>query len=181
MELRNALPEDFDFILKLTRQNMEKIVTREWNADWEKNIEPNFVNMWKTQGKKKIIEVDNRPVGYFWFEQLPEPKEIFINSIQIVEQSQRKGLGTEVVNWLLKEARNRNLEFVRCVVQKNNVHARKFFAKNKFEFIEETESGILVERRVDVKWFSSTYSLPCLPSQSRHQLRFDQPSEPNQN
>jgi hypothetical protein len=33
-------------------------------------------------GEKKIIEVDNRRVGYFWFEQHPEKKEIFINSIQ---------------------------------------------------------------------------------------------------
>ncbi|MCK4397793.1 MAG: GNAT family N-acetyltransferase [Methanophagales archaeon] len=100
------------------------------------------------QGEKKIIEVGNCRVGYFWFEQHPEKKEIFINSIQIDEQIQRKGLGTEVINWLLKEAMNRNLEFVRCVVQKNNVHARKFFEKNKFEFFEETESGILVERRI---------------------------------
>ena len=148
MKISNALPKDFDFILKLTRQNMEKIVTEEWNADWEKDVEPNFVNLWKSQGEKKIIEVDNRNVGYFWFEQLPEPKEIFINSIQIVEQFQRNGLGTEVINWLLKEARNRNLEFVRCVVQKNNVHAKKFFEKNKFESVEETKSGMLVERKV---------------------------------
>ena len=148
METRNALPEDFNFILKLTRQNMEKIVVEEWNANWEKDVEPNFVNMWKAQGEKKIIEVDNRSVGYFWFEQHPEPKEIFINSIQIDEQFPRKGLGTEVINWLLEEASNRNLEFVRAVVQKNNVHARQFFAKNKFEFVEETESGMLVERKV---------------------------------
>jgi len=148
MELRNALPEDFNFILKLTRRNMEKIVTEEWNADWEKDVEPNFVNLWKSQGEKKIIEVDNRRIGYFWFEQHPEKKEIFINSIQIAEQFQRKGLGTEVINWLLKEARNRNLEFVRCVVQKNNLHASKFFEKNKFEFIEQTKSGLLVERRI---------------------------------
>ena len=82
MKLHEALPKDFDFIFKLTRQNMEKIVTEEWNADWEKDVEPNFVNMWKSQGKKKIIEVDNRPVGYFWFERHPEKEEIFINSIQ---------------------------------------------------------------------------------------------------
>ena len=148
MKIRNALPKDFKFILKLTRWNMEKIVTEEWNADWEKDVEPNFVNMWKSPGKKKIIEVGNCRVGYFWFERHPEKKEIFINSIQIDEQIQRKGLGTEFINWLLKEAMNRNLEFVRCVVQKNNVHARKFFEKNKFEFFEETESGILVERRI---------------------------------
>nr|CBH38914.1 hypothetical protein, acetyltransferase (GNAT) family [uncultured archaeon] len=147
MKLHEALPKDFDFILKLTRQNMEKIVTKEWNADWEKDVEHNFVNMWKSQGEKKIIEVDNRSIGYVWFEQHPEKKEIFINSIQIVEQFQRNGLGTGVINWLLKEAMNRNLDFVRCVVQKNNLHAKKFFEKNKFEFIEETESGILVERK----------------------------------
>ena len=178
METRNALPEDFDFILKLTRQNMERIVTREWNADWEKDVEPNFVNLWKSQGKKKIVEVDNRRVGYFWFEQHPEKKEIFINSIQIDEQSQRKGIGTEVINWLLKEARNRNLEFVRGVVQKNNAHAKEFFDKNKFEFVEETESGILVERRVDLLFLNFTFSLP---PQSWYQLRFDQPPEPHQN
>ena len=148
MKTRNALPEDFDFILKLTRQNMERIVTREWNADWKKDVEPNFVNMWKSAGKKRIIEVGNHRVGYFWFEQHPEKKEIFINSIQIDEQFQKKGLGTGVINWLLEEARNRNLEFVRGVVQKNNVHTRKFFAKNKFEFIKETKSGMLVERRI---------------------------------
>jgi ribosomal protein S18 acetylase RimI-like enzyme len=157
---------------------MERIVAREWNAHWEKDIEPNFVNLWKSQGEKKIVEVDNRNVGYFWFERYPEKKEIFINSIQIVEQFQRKGLGTEIVNWLLKEAMNRNLEFVRGVVQKNNIHARKFFEKNKFEFIEETESGILVERRVDVKWFSSTYSLPSLPLRNLG-INFDLASHPN--
>jgi len=140
--------EDFNFILKLTRGNMEKIVTEEWNADWEKDVEPNFVNLWKSQGEKKIIEVDNRSVGYFWFEQHLEKKEIFINSIQIDEQFQRKGLGTEVINWLLKEVRNHNSEFVRAVVQKNNVHARQFFEKNKFEFVEETKSGILGGRRI---------------------------------
>nr|QNO53701.1 hypothetical protein DJFKIEJF_00065 [Methanosarcinales archaeon ANME-1 ERB6] len=101
MKIRNALPKDFKFILKLTRWNMEKIVTEEWNADWEKDVEPNFVNMWKSPGKKKIIEVGNCRVGYFWFERHPEKKEIFINSIQIEEQFQRKGLGTEVINWLL--------------------------------------------------------------------------------
>ena len=53
MKLHEALPKDFDFILKLTRQNMEKIVTKEWNADWEKDVEHNFVNMWKSQGEKK--------------------------------------------------------------------------------------------------------------------------------
>jgi len=45
MIFRNALPEEFDFILKLTRQNMERIVTEEWNADWERDVEPYFVNV----------------------------------------------------------------------------------------------------------------------------------------
>jgi len=40
VKTRKALPEDIEFILKLTRQNMEKIVTKEWNADWEKDVEP---------------------------------------------------------------------------------------------------------------------------------------------
>jgi hypothetical protein len=31
MKLSEVLPKDFDFILKLTPQNMEKIVTKEWN------------------------------------------------------------------------------------------------------------------------------------------------------
>ena len=82
MKLHEALPKDFDFILKLTRKNMERIVTEEWSADWEKDVEPNFVNMWKSQREKKIIEVGNRRVGYFWFERHPEKKEIFINSMQ---------------------------------------------------------------------------------------------------
>ena len=148
MKIRNALPEDFDFILKLTRRNMERIIIEAWNADWEKDVEPNSVNLWKTEGEKKIIEVDNRCVGYFWFKQHPEEKEIFINSIQIDEQFQRKGLGTEVLNGLYKEARNRNLQFVRCMVQRNNDHASNFFRRNRFRFIEETKSGILIERKL---------------------------------
>jgi ribosomal protein S18 acetylase RimI-like enzyme len=148
METRNALPEDFEFILKLTRQNMERIVTKEWNADWETDVKPTFINACNAQGEKKIIEVDNRNVGYFWFEQHPEKEEIFINSIQIEKQFQRKGLGTEVINWLLKEAMNRNLEFVRGVVQKNNTPAKGFFKKNEFKFIEETKSGIVIERKL---------------------------------
>ena len=34
---------------------MERIVTEEWNADWEKDVEPNFINLWKTQGEKGIV------------------------------------------------------------------------------------------------------------------------------
>ncbi len=83
MKISNAHPEDFDFILKSTRQNIERLVTEEWNADWEKDVEPKIVNLWKTQGEKKVVEVDNRFVGYFWFEQHQEEKEIFINSIHI--------------------------------------------------------------------------------------------------
>jgi hypothetical protein len=37
MKIRKAHPEDFDFILKLTRQNIGRLVTEEWNADWEEN------------------------------------------------------------------------------------------------------------------------------------------------
>ncbi len=25
---------------------MGRLVTEEWNADWEKDVEPNFVNLW---------------------------------------------------------------------------------------------------------------------------------------
>ena len=146
MKIRNALQGDFDFILNLTLQNMERIVTEEWNADWEKDVEPNFVNLWKTEGEKKIIEADNRCVGYFWFEQPQEEKEIFINSIQIVEQFQRKGSGTEVISWLLKGYHN--LDCVRGIVQRNNDHASNFFRRNGFRFIKETESGILIEREL---------------------------------
>ena len=55
MKLHEALPKDSEFILKSTRQNMERIVTEEWNADWEKDVEPNFVNMWKSQGKRRLL------------------------------------------------------------------------------------------------------------------------------
>ena len=55
MKIRSALPEDFEFVLKLTRYNMERIVTKEWNADWEKDVEPNFVNMWKSPGKRRLL------------------------------------------------------------------------------------------------------------------------------
>jgi len=57
MKTRNALPEEFDFILKLTRQNMERIVAEEWNADWERDVEPNFVNMWKSPEEKKFRKI----------------------------------------------------------------------------------------------------------------------------
>lgn len=57
MKIRNAHPGDFDFILKLTRRNMEKIVTEKWNADWEKDVEPNFVILWKTEGEKKFRKI----------------------------------------------------------------------------------------------------------------------------
>jgi len=77
MKLCDAHQKDFDFILKLTRQNMERIVTREWNPNWKKDVEPNSVNLWKSQGEKKRIDVDNRRDGYFWFEQHSEKRKWF--------------------------------------------------------------------------------------------------------
>jgi hypothetical protein len=87
IKTRNVLQEDFEFILKLTRRNMERIVTDEWNADWVKDVEHNFVNAWKMQGEKKIIEEDNHSIGYFWFEQHRSYKNLFQRGFQ---QDQKK-------------------------------------------------------------------------------------------
>jgi len=64
MKNSNAHPEDFAFILKSTRQNMEGLVTEEWNADWEKDVEPKIVNLWKTQGEKKFRKITVMRVNF---------------------------------------------------------------------------------------------------------------------
>jgi len=40
--------------IEINSPEYERIVTEEWNADWEKDVEPNFVNLWKTEGEKKF-------------------------------------------------------------------------------------------------------------------------------
>lgn len=145
IKIRNTLPKDFDFILNLTDYNMREIIFQDWNADWEREVKPNFINAWK-DGEKKVLEKNNILIGYFWFEKHFKKKEIFINSIQITQHCQRKGIGNRILQWLIKEAENDDLKYIRCVVQTKNIPARKFFEKNKFQFINETKSGLLIER-----------------------------------
>ncbi|MBP1946571.1 GNAT family N-acetyltransferase [Methanobacterium petrolearium] len=126
---------------------MEKIVSQEWNADWEKDIKPNLIKTWD-KGEKKVIEKNDIPIGYFWFEKHSKKKEIFINSMQIIERCQRKGIGDMIMKWLINEAKNGDLRYIRGVVQTKNIFARKFFEKNKFQHVNKTESGLLVEKEI---------------------------------
>jgi len=49
----------------------------------------------------------------------------------------------------IRTADERDLEFIlKLTRQKNNVHAKEFFEKNKFKLSEETKSGILIERKI---------------------------------
>lgn len=83
-----------------------------------------------------IIELDGEPVGRFRVVRFPD--RIFLGGIQIHPAFQSRGIGTHLVDALIRESRS-SARPVHLDVDKNNVRARRLYERLGFERTAETE------------------------------------------
>lgn len=141
---RNCLMTDFDFLFELKKQNFKKYVDAYWN--WNDEDQRNRLNtdLAEHLSHKHIILLGDKPIGVYALH-ITENGDCFINEISLLEEYQRKGIGTKILKEQLKENRDKKIRTI-LQVFKNNP-AKKLYEKLGFSVYGETETHYQMEIR----------------------------------
>jgi len=130
--LRPATQEDFDFLYQLHVLTMKEYVELTWG--WDEAVQRRGFGEDFRPERLAVVVVDGTDVGRLGI--VREPDRLFLASIEIAPDWQRRGLGTEIVTDLLREARGGGLPVVLMVLKVNP--ARRLYERLGFTVDAET-------------------------------------------
>jgi len=146
--LRPALDQDFDYCRRLYFGEMEWII-EELHLDSVAQA-VSFQQQWSSS-QVRIMVLEGVDIG--WLQTITQDDELFIAQMIIDRLFQRKGIGTEVMKYLISEAGCAN-QAVRLNVVKINP-ARRLYERLGFQITHEDDRKFYMKREPDI----STHSL----------------------
>jgi len=146
--LRPALDQDFDYCRRLYFGEMEWII-EELHLDSVAQA-VSFQQQWSSS-QVRIMVLEGVDIG--WLQTITQDDELFIAQMIIDRLFQRKGIGTEVMKYLIGEAGCVN-QAVRLNVVKINP-ARRLYERLGFQITHEDDRKFYMKREPDI----STHSL----------------------
>lgn len=115
VRLRAYEARDFDFARRLYFETMRWAIERVFGWD-EARQHASFAE-WFTPGEVRVITADGLDVG--WIQQRLEHEYILLGSIYVVPAMQRKGIGSRVIQDLLKLAGQKSKPVTLAVMKIN--------------------------------------------------------------
>jgi len=122
--------------------NISKIQIKEGSEEHKEKLSNTFPHLNNFfYGEKSyliIAEQQNEIIGFLWAfkRKIPAPieaDEMFINVIEVINPDLRcKGIGSQMVQKIIKIAKNEGLYQVRAYVQIKNISSHRLWYKNKF-------------------------------------------------
>ena len=133
-ELRQSLPEDAEFAFQTVKETMRDYAIQTW-GDWlEKESKVDAIDKTKS-GELQIITYEGKDIGTL---QIKEHEDyIEINKLYILNKHQNKGIGTQVLAYLIEHSRNRKKRLNLEVLQVNR--AKEFYSRMGFKIIKENK------------------------------------------
>jgi GNAT superfamily N-acetyltransferase len=133
IRLREAYASDIAFARTLYCETMRWIIERLFG--WHEVREHANFNQFFKLDEVRIITADGQDVG--WIQQQVEHTSINLGSFYVAPAMQRQGVGTQVLQLLLTNARNQAKTITLAVVKINP--AVQFYAKHGFRITREDE------------------------------------------
>jgi len=127
IKIRQANQKDIDFILELTRENMEELVS--WNDNlFLKNLKIDRI---------LIALIGKKPVGLIDCEK--KDCDLYIHNIQAKKEFQRRGVGRFLMDKAFSLARKLDCKKITLKVLKKNSEAVNFYKKIGFSFSSKAD------------------------------------------
>jgi GNAT superfamily N-acetyltransferase len=133
IRLRAASEEDFSFARNVYFETMRWTIERLFGWDQVRE-ERNFAQFFKLD-EVRIITADAHDVG--WIQEQVDAATINLGSFYLVPPMQRHGIGTQVLQMLLAQARSQSKAVTLTVVKTNRAH--HFYEKQGFRVTHEDE------------------------------------------
>jgi ribosomal protein S18 acetylase RimI-like enzyme len=135
-----ATPDDKEFCRQVHHLAYHDVIVRQF-GQWNEVLQGSFFEKNWISLNLQIIEADGRNVGCFSRE--IHHGYITINEIELLPEFQKRGIGTQLLEQQLNEARHLNLP-VRLQVLRENL-ARKLYERLGFIVLDKTETHYLME------------------------------------
>jgi ribosomal protein S18 acetylase RimI-like enzyme len=139
IELRRATPEDFDMALNLYLVNMKPLTAE--LMTWDENKQStSFAEQWNVDDVQ-IITLERRNVG--WVQADETASEVFLQQLFVLPEYQGRGIGSRVLQTLLKHWESRAKPVVLNVLKNNP--ARRLYERHGFTVVGEV--GVKLQMR----------------------------------
>lgn len=141
VNLRQAQPEDADFLYHLLKAAMQGYVTQTygWDEGWQQaHFQQTF-----DPAKQQVIVLDRRDIGVIAVER--KDTEFFLAKLYLLPAYQNRGIGTQLIQALLQEAFSHCQRVTLRVLKVNP--ARRLYERLGFKVVEETDTHYLMEAR----------------------------------
>ena len=113
--LRPAAEEDYDFLYRLHRATMKDIVAQTWG--WDEAWQQEHFRQHFDPAEPQIITLRGLDVGAL---SVVEHKgDVFLQLIQVLPEYQRRGIGTSVIQSVLRQAHRKGKPVVLRVIKAN--------------------------------------------------------------
>jgi len=147
MELtsRQMTRKDLPQIISMSRENMASIIFSSWGVEYRDEdllhllLEPNAFT--------EVLESDGRIIAYYSVEERND--NLFINSIQVLKEHQRQGLGREMLARIEARAKEKELRGIELWVQITNHPAMEFYRHMDYRMVSRQGNNYLMRRRLD--------------------------------
>lgn len=125
--LADASDTDFDFLYELKKVSYKNYIEQTWG--WDDAFQIKFHKENFATGNTKIILAGNRQIGSVDVKE--GDTNIFISSLYLLPAFQSKGIGTQIINDLIKKAAIKNKRLELEVLQVN-IRAQKLYGRLGF-------------------------------------------------
>ena len=140
LTLRRANAEDAEFAFRVLKETMREYVEATWGTWREEEARRETMEL-ATSARMEVIELNQVPIGV----QLVDRPRTHIQLVQlyIAKTFQRRGLGTQLVKRLLREASGSKLPVRLRVLAANP--AKAFYERLGFVVVESTTERYFME------------------------------------
>ena len=151
--LRAATKDDADFLYSLHRAAMQAYVAQTW-GQWDEAWQSQYFQQHFDPSARQIIVLHGQDIGTFSV--IRQVTDIFLNDIELLPAYQGHGIGTQLIQRLIDEARQTGASITLQVLKVNP--ARRLYERLGFSISGETPTHYQM----------SATPLP-LPGSARHQ------------
>ncbi len=140
IQLRNAAPEDYDFVRSVHHRTMQGYV-EDFFGSWDQDYQDQrFAKTYKIE-EAWIIVRGGMDVG--WLARRESEENLLLTEFYVAAEHQNQGIGTQILRDLISEARRKN-KSVSLGVLKNNP-ARRLYEREGFKVIGENDYKFLMK------------------------------------
>ena len=142
ISFRPVMGDDYEYLYAMNKLTMQEHAEKMYGP-WDEAIARRiFAERWHPESMR-IVVIDGRDGGML--EVIPDETGVHLANIRVVPEHQNRGIGTQLILQVLRDAHSRGLPVSLRVLKVNP--ARRLYERLGFVTVDETETHHLMEAR----------------------------------